>query len=393
MRFVLLYSDICVFAFLGLLILLFLWARRRREYREAARRILSNRFATICLCVICIYGAIAVLDSVHFRKRLSGQPETAQAGSRPARYGALHSALDWLLLRVYGGIRFTDGRIVTSLETTYSAPLAETSYDKIPDPETGEWRYRQLEAPRSHIWGTNKAGDDVFYNLLKGTRTALVVGLITTMLAIPFAIIFGVTAGYFGGKLDDVIQFIYITLGSIPGILLISAMMIIVRNKFQLSATDGRISAYLQDDKVVLFLCMSLGLISWSGLCRLLRGETLKIRELDYVEAARAIGVSDAVLITQHIIPNVMHVVIINSILRFSGLVMVEAILAYINIGVPSTIHSWGRVVDGAREQLGRDPVVWWPVAGAFVMMFFLVLSINIFGDTVRDALDPRLRE
>ena len=124
----------------------------------------------------------------------------------------------------------------------------------------------------------------------------------------------------------------------------------------------------------------------------LLRAETIKLRELDFVKAAQALGVSSPVIIVRHIIPNLLHVVLISSILSFSGLVMVEAILAYINIGVPSTIESWGRIVDGAREQLARDPVIWWPVAGAFGFMFILGLAVNIFGDALRDALDPKLR-
>ncbi|MBU1614472.1 ABC transporter permease subunit, partial [bacterium] len=100
----------------------------------------------------------------------------------------------------------------------------------------------------------------------------------------------------------------------------------------------------------------------------------------------------DFVIIGRHILPNVLHVILITSILQFSGLVMVEAILAYIRIGVPSTVESWGRIVDGARAQLGRDPIIWWPVLGAFFFMFLLVLSINVFGDALRDALDPKLR-
>jgi peptide/nickel transport system permease protein len=206
---------------------------------------------------------------------------------------------------------------------------------------------------------------------------------------VPFAVLFGVLAGYFGGRVDDVIQFIYITLGSIPSILLISAMMIIVNTRMQKTAD---MNVAFKDDWIVLLLCCILGLIGWSGLCRLLRAETIKLRELDYVRAAKALGVNDAVILLRHIIPNLVHVVLISSILRFSSLVMVEAILAYINIGVPTTIESWGRIVNSARDQLAREPVIWWPVTGAFLFMFFLVLSINMFGDAVRDALDPRLR-
>lgn len=388
---VFLYSDIFFFAFIGVLVVLVLWGRRREDYREAARRIFSNWLATLCLVIICVYGMIALLDSMHYRPLVRGETGEAQKNRRDEKmYGNLRSVLDAVLARTYSGIKESDGRLDVSYEKSYSQPLAEQSFDKVPDPDSGEWNNLPLEEPGVHLLGTDKAGGDVFYKLIKGVRTALIVGLVTTMIAVPFAILFGVTAGYFGGKVDDVIQFIYITLGSIPSILLISAMMMIVR--VRLDVESGRGAAF-HDDKVVLFLCAILGLVSWSGLCRLLRGETIKIRELDYVQAARALGVNDFYIIARHVVPNVIHVVLISSILRFSGLVMVEAILAYINIGVPSSIYSWGRVVDGAREQLGRDPMIWWPVFGAFLFMFFLVLSINVFGDAVRDALDPKLRQ
>jgi peptide/nickel transport system permease protein len=393
MKLVLLYSDVFFFVFVAALIGLFLWGRRREDYREAARRVLSNRWAAICLVIICLYGLTAFLDSIHYRRAVrteTGAVRTNQKGE--VVYGRLRSLLDAILIRSYSGVREENGDLNIRFEKSYSAPLADRTYDQIQDKESGKWRREELKAKGGHLWGTDKAGGDVFYKLVKGIRTALIVGLVTTMIVIPFAIVFGVTAGYFGGKVDDVIQFIYITLGSIPSILLISAMMIIVRAKMGAGRGAGT-EIYYQDDKIVLFLCAILGLIGWSSLCRLLRGETIKIRELDYVRAARAMGVNDLFIIGRHIVPNVIHVVLISSILRFSGLVMVEAILAYIKIGVPSTIHSWGRVVDGAREQLGRDPMIWWPVVGAFILMFFLVLSINIFGDAVRDALDPKLRE
>ncbi|MFP4027991.1 MAG: ABC transporter permease [Candidatus Brocadiia bacterium] len=392
MKPVLLYSDIFVFVFLALLLVLFLWGRRREDYREAAGRVLKNKWALLCTLVIVLYGCVAFLDSLHFKKALRTENGAVQKDQKgEISYGEMWSVLDAFMVEFYPGIREEKGQIDISFEKSYSAPFASKTFDMIQDEKTGDWHRENLKIPGGHFWGTGKAGGDVFYKLVKGIRTALIVGLATTLIVIPFAIVFGVTAGYFGGFVDDVIQFIYITLGSIPGILLISAMMIIVQAKVKTGTADAA-TIYLQEDKVVLFLCAILGLAGWSGLCRLLRGETIKIRELDYVQAARSLGASHASIIVKHIIPNVIHVVLISSILRFSGLVMVEAILAYIKIGVPKTIHSWGRVVDGAREQLGRDPVIWWPVLGAFIMMFLLVLSINVFGDAVRDALDPKLR-
>jgi peptide/nickel transport system permease protein len=224
-----------------------------------------------------------------------------------------------------------------------------------------------------HLLGTDKVGDDVFYRALKGVRTGLIIGGFTTLIAIPFAIFFGVIAGYFGGRVDDVVQYLYSTLASIPDILLIAAFMLLFgRGLFN--------------------LCLIMGITSWTGLCRLLRGETLKLRELEYVQAAEAFGVSRAKIILRHIVPNVMHIVLISFILRFSGLVLAEALLSYLQIGVDPTTGSWGNMINTARLELAREPVVWWNLAAAFVFMFGLVLPANLFGDAVRDALDPRLR-
>ncbi|MFC1479550.1 ABC transporter permease [Planctomycetota bacterium] len=375
-------SDIFFFAFMLLTALFVFWASRKEYYRDAGRRIFRNPWAIACFAVIVLYGGIAFIDSIHFKPKITDSKGDTS-------YGDVQSVFDVMFAKGYSGIERKDGKVVISVEKSYSKPLAELSLDKEQNKQTGEWARISLNKPGTHLLGTDKAGSDIFYKLCKGIRTALIVGLVTTMIVIPFAIFFGVMAGYFGGWVDDIIQFIYITLGSIPSILLISAMMIIVHAKFSKAAG---MDVYLKDDKIVIYLCAILGLIGWSGLCRLLRAETIKLRELDYVQAAKALGENNFVIVFKHILPNLIHIVLISSILRFSGLVMVEAILAYIKIGVPSTVQSWGRIVDGARSQLARDPVIWWPVTGAFIFMFLLVLSINIFGDVVRDALDPKLR-
>jgi len=145
-------------------------------------------------------------------------------------------------------------------------------------------------------------------------------------------------------------------------------------------------------DLRLLFLCIILGITSWTGLCRLLRGESLKLREADYVQSAKALGVRHSTIIGRHILPNVLHIVMITVVLDFSGLVLAEAVLSYVNIGVDPTMNSWGNMINSARLELARDPIVWWSLAAAFVFMFTLVLAANLFADVVRDAFDPRLR-
>jgi len=198
-------------------------------------------------------------------------------------------------------------------------------------------------------------------------------------------------AGYFRGWVDDVIQYLYTTLSSIPGVLLISAAILVlqvyIENHPQLFPTLTE-----RADARLLALCLILGVTSWASLCRLLRGETLKIREQEYVQASRALGVGRFRIILRHVMPNVMHIVLITLVLDFSMLVLAEAVLSYVGVGVDPTTMSWGNMINSSRLQLAREPIVWWPLLAAFIFMFILVLAANLFEDAVRDSLDPRLR-
>ena len=245
-------------------------------------------------------------------------------------------------------------------------------------------------SPYYHVFGTDKVGLDVFYQILKSVRTALVIGLVTTLVTLPLAILFGIWAGYFRGWVDDVIQYLYITLSSIPGVLLIAAavlmMQVLIDTHPQWFATAAE-----RADLRLLSLCLILGMTSWTGLCRLLRGETLKLRELEYIQAAQAFGVSDLRIIRRHILPNLMHLVILSLVMDFSGLVLAEAVLSYVGIGVDASMFSFGTLINNARMEMAREPMVWWSLAAAFTFMLTLVLAANLFADAVRDAFDPRL--
>ena len=238
----------------------------------------------------------------------------------------------------------------------------------------------------------DKVGQDVLYQALKSIRTGLVIGTLTTLVMLPFAIAMGLMAGYFRGWVDDVIQYLYTTLNSIPGVLLIAASILLLQVYISNHANDFN-SIEQRADLRLLFLCIILGITSWTGLCRLLRAETLKLREIDYVQAAKAFGVSNYKVMLQHLLPNVMHIVMISIVLDFSGLVLAEAVLSYINIGVDPSMYSWGNMINSARLEMAREPIVWWSLTAAFIFMFILVLAANLFSDAVRDAFDPRLRE
>lgn len=241
-----------------------------------------------------------------------------------------------------------------------------------------------------HVFGTDKVGQDVLYITLKSIRTGLVIGTLTTLVTLPLAVVLGIAAGYFRGWVDDLIQYVYTVLNSIPGVLLIAAAVLVVQ--VYIESNPGLFdTAAARADIRLLALCLILGVTSWTGLARLLRGEALKLSTLDYVEAARAFGVSRARILGRHIFPNVFHLVLIAIVLDFSGLVLAEAVLSYVGVGVDPSMYSWGNMINGARLELAREPVVWWQLAAAFVFMFALVLAANLFADGVRDAFDPRL--
>lgn len=243
-----------------------------------------------------------------------------------------------------------------------------------------------------HIFGTDKVGQDVFYQALKSIRTALAIGTLTTLVMLPFAVLLGIMAGYFRGWIDDVIQYLYTTLNSIPGVLLIAAAVLMLQVYMEahpeMFTTDSE-----RADMRLLFLCLILGITSWTGLCRMLRGETMKLSEVEYIQAAAAFGVRRARIISRHILPNVMHIVLISIVLDFSGLVLAEAVLSYVGVGVDPSMNSWGNMINSARLEMAREPMVWWSLMAAFCFMLGLVLAANLFSDAVRDAFDPRLRQ
>lgn len=354
-----------------LLILVLFYAfnkMRKREYWQLAiREIKAKKGAVVCCFILIVYASIALLDSVGFTCPMRNEEgayrrhETTQI--RFYDQGA--SLLDYILTPLR-----------THKEKTYSAPLAQYQFvpETVVEPNGIINRvYPELKYPESHLLGTDRVGIDVLYQGIKSIRTGMIIGLITTLLAVPFAILMGVMAGYFGGWVDDIIQYIYTVMSSIPSILFIAAFMLVF-------------------GQGLLQLCLAMGIASWTSLCRLLRGETLKLREMEYVQAANSMGVRSFTILLRHIVPNILHLVLISAVIAFSGQVLAEAALTYLGIGVGADTYSWGTMINDARTELTRDPVIWWKLLTSFIFMIGLVLPANIFGDAVRDALDPRLR-
>lgn len=221
-----------------------------------------------------------------------------------------------------------------------------------------------------YILGTDIFGRSVITKVIHGTQIAMSVGLVSSLIAIPIGVGLGAIAGYFGGKVDEVIVWFYTTVSSIPGIMLLMSIAFIL-------------------GKGITTVYIALGLTSWVGLCRLIRGEVMKHKNREYVQAADAIGAGHTRKLLKHILPNVTHIVIINTSLQFQVAIKSEVILSYIGLGV-SGQPSWGTMIDDAKLELARG--VWWQLAGATVAMFLVVLAFNILGDALRDALDPKLK-
>jgi peptide/nickel transport system permease protein len=229
----------------------------------------------------------------------------------------------------------------------------------------------QYEAPSARHWmGTDNLGRDVGQRLVQGARVAFHVGIVTSLIAIPIGLVLGLLAGYFGGRTDDFVVWLYSTFASIPGLLFILAIAMVV-------------------GKGLTGIFLGIGLTTWVTLCRLIRGEVMKHKERPYVMAARALGYSHARIIFRHILPNVFHIVIVSFTLRFPAAIGTEVFMSFLGIGVQGE-PSWGIMINNARTRLWQG--VWWEMAFVTAAVFMLVLSFNLLGDVLRDALDPRLR-
>lgn len=226
-------------------------------------------------------------------------------------------------------------------------------------------------APGSDAYfGTDIFGRSVALKTLKGIEIAIAIGLITAVISTVIGIIFGLIAGYFGGKIDELLVWFTTSFESIPYIMLLFAVMMVLGKGTQT-------------------MFIALGVTSWPPLFRLLRGEVMRHKEREYIQAATALGAGNTRRMIKHIFPNVFHIVIIQFSLRFQTAIKSEVILSYLGMGVQG-VPSWGTMIDDAKLELTRG--VYWQLLAASLAMFILVLALNLFGDSLRDALDPKLK-
>jgi peptide/nickel transport system permease protein len=442
MIFALLWTDIMVWF---LVISLLVWSRvisRSPQVKKQWHTIFKSSIAMASAIILLFYLVFTLLDSVHLR--FSTLP--TETKSEQVQYGEIVSLLDLIFAHNINSTERTYSAPFSTHEYATSIVVDEngvTKQEYLPLKHVGNgddifaksifaifigliiggslifvhmlWRKKRgfkSELPwqtayltllflvvtftwfymlsyHYHVLGTDKVGGDVLYQSLKSIRTGVLIGILTTLIMLPVAIILGVSAGLFGGWVDDVIQYLYTTLSSIPGVLLIAAgvlsMQVMMDNNPSWFETTLE-----RSDLRLLFLIMILGITSWTGLCRLLRAETLKISQIEFVTAAKAFGVGKLTIIRRHIIPNLMHIILISVVLDFSGLVLAEAVLSYVGVGVDPTMHSWGNMINQARLEMAREPMVWWSLFSAFVFMFILVLAANLLSDRIQTVLDPR---
>jgi len=426
----LLWSDIFIYALVIFIFLIFRYIMATPQSIESWSNMFSKVRFIIAFCVLSLFFFISFIDSIHFYKKIIINGKIQQTND-------IYSILDYLL-----SLRST------TFEVSYSAPFAKYEFVSSIGGQLNKLEYIQttkllkvsliaalkaslisltyisivtlflkrkinlygksfkvfalcstllltlfltsLELSQYyHILGTSKIGQDIFYMCLKSIRTAILIGTLTTIITLPISISLGTLAGYYGGLVDDLIQYIYTTINSIPSVLLISAailsLQVILNNNLAVMSTmDKRIDARL------ILLCLILGITSWTSLCRLIRAKTLTLKTFDYVLVAKTLKVPSYKIIWRHIVPNLYSIIFIAVALDFSSLVLAEAVLSYVGVGVDPSSYSWGNMINSSRLEISRDPIVWWPLVSCFVFMTSLVLSANIFADALKNVFEPR---
>ena len=220
--------------------------------------------------------------------------------------------------------------------------------------------------------GGDKWGRDVLKKTIKGSQTSIFVGIAAALLATFLGTLFGAAAGYFGGAIDDAFNWFYSVMSSIPYLLLILAVAAVLQQKGTMT------------------IVLILGLTGWTGVFRLIRAEYLKHKGREYVQAADAIGASNARRMFVHIFPNVSHVVLVQLSILAVGFIKAEVILSFLGFGVPVDVVSWGSMLNEAQNELILGK--WWQLFAATAAMALLVTAFSLFTDALRDALDPKLK-
>lgn len=252
-----------------------------------------------------------------------------------------------------------------------------------------EQRSRNLQL----LLGTDRQGRSVFYRGIYSIRVAILVGLITGLLSVTFGTMAGLLAGFFGGWVDHVVTWLYSTFASIPNIVLLILLAFMFEgghvDRILNGLTGGLLSKLTNRrlDETLIPVYIALAATFWIGPCRVIRGEVLKLRELEYVQAAVVMGFGRTRILLRHILPNVSHLMLINFSLLFIGAIKTEVILSFLNLGVREG-PSWGIMISQSAPEVVSG--FFWQIGTATVLMFCLVLAFNILSDALQDILDPK---
>jgi peptide/nickel transport system permease protein len=229
---------------------------------------------------------------------------------------------------------------------------------------------RHLPPSAAHLMGTDEFGRDVLTRVLYGARISLSIGLIAITIAITLGTLIGAVSGYFGGWVDALLMRFVDLLISFPRLVLLITVIALF-------------------DPSILLVILVLGLTLWPSTARIVRGEVLSLREREFVQAARALGLSAPRIIFRHVVPNVMGPVIVAATLGLGNIILIEAGLSFLGIGVPIGTPSWGNIIKEGREFMLTAP---WVTTFPGLAIVLTVVAFNLLGDGLRDALDPRLR-
>ena len=253
--------------------------------------------------------------------------------------------------------------------------LAPYGYDA-PD-----YAHRFLPPGSGHLLGTDRQGQDLFSRLLYGTRASLGISLGVVAIELAIGISLGLWAGYRSGLTDTLLMRFTDVMFAFPDILLAILLVAIVQPK-----AGETLSPALN----IATLFFALGVVGWPGMARLVRGQALALRNKEYVEAARAIGVQEGVILRRHILPNLLSPIIVQATQDIAGVILSEATLSFLGLGIQPPFPSWGRMILEALRMKEAHPLL---LVAPSLALAFTVMAFNFFGDALRDALDPRLRQ